>query len=95
MRMRCDDKINEWMHTTSFGGTSPRALLEKVVRSEMGYMGSWADRPSGEGGEREMEERAFRVGAKEDDDDFQKGKAGGRQNDLTLSLSTTPRQKSA
>lgn len=79
MRIIYDDEMNEWMHTTSFGGTSPRDLLQKVVRSEMGYMASWADRPGGEGGEREMEERAFRVAAlKEEDelcDDFRKREA--------------------
>jgi hypothetical protein len=36
------------MHTTSFGGTSPRVFLQKVVRSEMGYMVAWVGRRSGE-----------------------------------------------
>jgi len=51
------------MHTTSFGGTSPRVFLQNVVRSEMGYMVAWAGYQSkggqvgGRGGEREMGER--------------------------------------
>ena len=32
---------DEIYHTTSFGGTSPSAFLQKVVRSEMGYMAAW------------------------------------------------------
>ena len=35
------------MHTTSFGGTSPRVFLQKVVRSEMGYMVACAGHQSG------------------------------------------------
>jgi len=34
-------RVGVWMHTTSFGGTSPRVFLQKVVRSEMGYMTAW------------------------------------------------------
>ena len=48
------------MHTTSLGGTSPRVFLQKVVRSEMGYMATQDDhqRAEGErGGEEEKEMR--------------------------------------
>jgi hypothetical protein len=62
MKMRRnDDGRNSGRHTTSFGGTSPRVFLQKVVRSEMGYMKAWADRPRVEGGGREMREKRVRV----------------------------------
>ena len=38
------------MHTTSLGGTSPRAFLQKVVRSEMGYMVACDGHQRAEGG---------------------------------------------
>lgn len=48
------------VHTTSFGGTSPWVFLQKVVRSDMGYMVAWAGCPSVGGGGRENGEKAIR-----------------------------------
>lgn len=55
------DRLNDWTRTTSFGGMSPRVFLQKVVRSEMGYMVAWAGHPSEQGGEREMRRRGLLV----------------------------------